>query len=486
MDDSDFSFNLDSASPEERRRELDEDIEGARKNLAAWADALNRAPTEEDRQVIQKRLDFAHSQLRDLVREQRALGSKASDPIPPLSDKGEASEGKEGGKIDDWLREQFPVGDSPSDMGPAPFEPDEEVPFTADMANHVKPKQLSSGDMPVYHDFEASPPPSRIREELADPLWDGGKWSSSNTGIDLTAGPLPPPVQYPPQPISPPRSPAGTGAPPSGPDMPAQPPGGGAPPNGGGNPPAPGGGPPDDKDEDPFTRVGSGTTGKLLTMSRALSADPTAIMQTVEMVLLEQVEKAKRVGEGVDEAMQSSKFGDFGGSLADSADALQGMFGMDAAGVNPIGGSDMVKVIAGSIRKLDEWGDALTKSQFQLGEFSHSMGQLQGEQEAWQAMFSRQRGEERAEAARRHVESRRRTEEALAPIEDAWDRLKSNLMAWGRDSILNPTIEQFNVGARALGLLRGSDKNEVGNTAWMSDISDDWVNGYGRPGRFNR
>ncbi len=177
------------------------------------------------------------------------------------------------------------------------------------------------------------------------------------------------------------------------------------------------------------------------------------------------------------------RFGNIMGGALDTAGNVAGMvggpIGMAAGGLLKLGGAAFK-----AIESLRAWGDKLHEANMKFAEFSASMTQVQVEQEIREMYLSQERGERRADSARRLAESKSALDRKLAPLEDMVANFQNDIAA-----TLNRTlVATLDVLSGRLPNLAGAD-GEVGGETLAAETfrigEAQWIQEYGRPARFN-
>lgn len=102
--------------------------------------------------------------------------------------------------------------------------------------------------------------------------------------------------------------------------------------------------------------------------------------------------------------------------------------------------------IAGAAGKVREWGDHLHEQNRTFAEFSGSMAAVMAQDDARRIWLQREQGERRAQSAKDLAEARFRLDATLAPLEDAFAKLKNQIVANLSDAITNAIKKIDRVG----------------------------------------
>lgn len=201
-----------------------------------------------------------------------------------------------------------------------------------------------------------------------------------------------------------------------------------------------------------------GQAGKIATHAgEAATGDPMAMAQLAGDAV-NQLDEQKKRAERMTAALRNTAYGMFnegtkgleggaragesiGGLFGAGQDAVKGgeemmrdtiplVGGMMADAMKPLEGLySLPKAIVESVDKLRDWNDRLFQSNARFAEYSTGMSQVVAEQEVRQIQYEQDRGEKRADSARKQAEAKHRLEVAMAPIEDAFANLANKISA---------------------------------------------------------
>lgn len=148
-----------------------------------------------------------------------------------------------------------------------------------------------------------------------------------------------------------------------------------------------------------------------------------------------------------DAGVKSSATG-VAGSLASAGGGIGDKLMMTG---NPyaMAGGAVLKFASGmsdAMGKVREWGDHLHEQNRTFAEFSGSMAAVMAQDDARRIWLQREQGERRAQSAKDLAEARFRLDATLAPLEDAFAKLKNQIVAGLSDSITNAIKKIDRVG----------------------------------------
>lgn len=211
--------------------------------------------------------------------------------------------------------------------------------------------------------------------------------------------------------------------------------------------------------------------------ARAAAGDPTAIAQLAK----EGVEEVQKRFESAGKhawagATESSSFRAAGHGMRGAGD-VAGMFSPIAEKALKFGAA-----LVEGVDRIQQWGNSLHEANIQFSQFSGSMAAVSARQEVRDIQLSRERGNRRAEDAEDLAKAKNRLDRAVAPIDDAWNKLQMQVATWMLTSVA-PVVEKL---GEWLGTQSGPGEGKlIEENEWMVNVfRDKGLESQGRPQRF--
>lgn len=217
-----------------------------------------------------------------------------------------------------------------------------------------------------------------------------------------------------------------------------------------------------------------------------LSGDLISMAIKAVIGQVERMAKAPAViGEAAASATFAEKPTDF---LHSGGRAIQG-FGDLVSGIPVVGDAisgvgKFVSAVGGAVDQLNKWSDGLHNTNMGFAEFSAGMAQVQAESQVRKIVLDQQRGDARAEAARRLSEARDRRERAQGELMDAFHNKVSAPAMTVVETYLGDIFDWLKTKFGA----PDAPKQFGGLAGWADDITDTlFSQEYGAPlGQMNK
>lgn len=218
------------------------------------------------------------------------------------------------------------------------------------------------------------------------------------------------------------------------------------------------------------------------TIASAMLGNPMAIAKAATMVISNDMEHIQKSLGYSGKAIGSERMGAVGGSvLRMGAETAEGAIDPAGLGYGKIATAPVkfAAALVESIDKLQDFSHGLHDSNMKFTEFSGAMAAVKARQDVREIHLIRQRGSNRAESAERVASSMNRLDVAKAPIEDAWAKLKAELVSPLLDGVAG-VLEGLNLIGEKLGILK-KPKDQDDPIKWFEEASG--LTDFGRPRR---